>query len=120
MVLLAGGNSFDTYGSPLASAELYDPGTGTFSATGSMTAARKYHSATLLPNGMVLVAGGNGGHLGTTFWANAELYDPASGIFASTGSMTVGKWAHTATLLQNGTVLVAGGFGYRSAELFSE
>jgi hypothetical protein len=69
---------------------------------------------------MVLVAGGRGGLQFATFWASAELYDPASGIFAPTGSMTAGRFAHSATLLQNGTVLVAGGIGFLSAELFSE
>ena len=88
-----------------------------------MNTARAYSTATLLPNGKVLVAGGNGqtGHL-----ASAELYDPATGIFSATGSMTTVRAYHTATLLPNGKVLVAGGddnpgnIGYlASAELYS-
>ena len=65
------------------------------------------HTATLLPNGQVLVAGGDGitGHLAT-----AELYDPATGMWTATGSMATARFFHTATLLPNGQVLVAGGF----------
>jgi hypothetical protein len=110
-VLIAGGNG---------GAELYDPSTGTFAATGNMSTDRLFHTATLLPSGMVLVAGGEGGYQFATFFSSAELYDPGAGHFAATGSMTVGRWAHSATLLQDGTVLIAGGFGYRSAEIFSE
>jgi hypothetical protein len=113
-VLIAGGNSGgDT-------AELYDPSAATFAATGNMSEARFDHTATLLPSGMVLVAGGGDSQQFTTFFASAELYDPGTGIFAPTGSMTVGTFAHSATLLQDGTVLVAGGFASMRAELFSE
>jgi len=113
-VLIAGGNSGgDT-------AELYDPSAGTFAATGNMSEARFDHTATLLPSGMVLIAGGRDSQQFTTFFASAELYDPGPGIFAPTGSMTGARWAHSATLLQNGTVLVAGGFAPLSAELFSQ
>ena len=70
-VLVAGGD--DGVGS-LASAELYDPVANTWSPAGSMTTARYYHTATLLPNGRVLVAGGYGD--GRSYLASAELYDP--------------------------------------------
>src|SRR5206468_8950156 len=78
----------------------------TFDNTGTLATARQVHTATLLPNGKVLVAGGLGpsGDL-----ASAELYDPASGTWSATGSLVTVRYGHTATLLPNGKVLVAGG-----------
>jgi len=80
---------------------------GTWTATGSMSIARRGFTATLLANGKVLVAGGNDS-LGN-FLASAELYDPGTGTWVSTGSMTTPRSSHTATLLGDGKVLVAGG-----------
>jgi hypothetical protein len=120
MVLVAGGDANTGY--RLASAELYDPATGTFTPTGNMTTARGAHAATLLNNGMVLIAGGVNGFNGGVVLASAELYDPATGTFTATGSMTTGHYYHTATLLNNGMVLIAGGYNYTtfsaSAELY--
>src|SRR5204862_4348156 len=75
--------------------------------TGSLNTARLAHTATLLQNGMVLVAGGTVGDDGDAF-ASAELYDPATRTWTVTGSLNAGRYNYTATLLQNGMVLVAG------------
>jgi len=98
----------------LASAEIFDPGTGTFTATGSLSVARESHTATLLNDGRVLVAGGSDGTLGNptpaaTVYATAELFDPTKGTFTAAGMMTSGRDFFTANLLGSGKVLVTGG-----------
>jgi hypothetical protein len=116
-VLVAGGytHSYSRYsggkGLVLASAELYDPVTRTWGPTGSLATARYSHTATLLPTGAVLVAGGYGGG----GLASAELYDPSTGAWRTTGPMATARSAHTATLLKAGKVLVTGD---SSAELY--
>jgi len=91
-------------------------GIGTWSSTGSMATARTNHSATLLPDGKVLVAGGYGG---SVYLSSAELYDPAVGTWSSTGSMNSARYDHSATLLPGGKVLVAGGYANGSSILAS-
>ncbi len=119
-VLLTGGGGPTT--DLLASAEIYDPDTGTFTSTGSMAHGRTYHTATLLADGRVLIAGGGGDYTNRNFLASAEIYDPDTGTFTSTGSMADKRTYHTATLLPDGRVLVTGGYGARaplaSAELY--
>jgi WD40 repeat protein len=130
-VLVAGGYNCASAGQDgtWASAELYDPATGVFSPTGSLTAPRSQHSATLLADGRVLIAGGLTGSSASTggitlvalrtvatdsFLASAEIYDPATGTFQATGSMTSPHRGHTATLLEDGRVLVVGNGGESS------
>jgi hypothetical protein len=123
-VLIAGGRGKSSFG---MTAELYDPGVGTFTATVNMVAERSYHTATMLTNGLVLIVGGDyftgglgAGFTGTT--AGAELYDPEAGTFAATGSIAVPRAFHTATMLLDGKVLIAGGANagvvFPSAELY--
>jgi hypothetical protein len=126
-VLIAGG--IGAGGAILDSAEIYDPRTGTFSATGAMTAAREYHTATWLAYlkdsgpmaGEILIAGGQT-PAGVT--SSAEVYDPTSGTFSAIASMTAARATQDAVLMTDGRVLVAGGFGtgenfLNSAEIFN-
>jgi hypothetical protein len=120
-VLVAGGNKgrAGEWGNDYyATAELYDPATGRFTKTGSMHAARAIATATLLSNGKVLIAGGygcsapknctDGAPNAAVALASAELYDPDTGKFTRTGSMTVARAYAVATLLPDGRVLIGG------------
>jgi N-acetylneuraminic acid mutarotase len=119
-VLVAGGVGVSPAAyTHLTSAELYDPVLNTWTAAASLTTAQAFHTATLLGNGMVLVAGGQGigGYL-----TSAELYDPVANAWTAAGALSTARVGHTATLLGNGTVLVVGGSGnavyLASAELY--
>jgi len=109
-VLVAGG--YDDAGPPLNSEELYDPATGTWRSAGRLNSIRFGHTATLLPNGKVLIAGGVNRFFPPPVSGinSAELYDPATGTWSSTGNLTTSRYGHTATLLPNGKVLVTGGY----------
>jgi hypothetical protein len=113
--LMSGGSDM------LASAEVYDPRTGSWTATGGMIEDRSAHTATLLDDGSVLVTGGGNGLLEVGSLSSAERYDPRTGSWTATGDMIQGRAGHTATLLHDGNVLVAGSgnFGVLgSAELY--
>jgi WD40 repeat protein len=93
-------------------AELYDPATETWTVTGALNAGpRPDHTATLLPDGQVLVVAGGDLDIGGNILDTAELYDPSSGMWRIAGSLNTGRIGHTTTLLPDGMVLVAGGWG---------
>ncbi|WNG16726.1 kelch repeat-containing protein [Cystobacter fuscus] len=106
-VLVAGGGTSESSGGALASAELYDPSTRQWSATGPLSAARRNHTMTLLPGLGVLVTGGVGAD--GALLSSAELYTPSTGTWTSVGALRTARSAHTATRLNNGQVLVVGG-----------
>ena len=130
-VLITGGDGGDFNGADsapaMAAAEIYDPSSGTFTPTGPMGTARYDHTATLLGSGEVLVAGGQNE---SGLLAAAEVFEPSTGTFREFwsinpfGLMNGARASHTATLLQDGRVLLAGGLGgfdgepISSAELF--
>ncbi|KFE71275.1 Kelch repeat-containing protein [Hyalangium minutum] len=118
-VLIAGGytNPGTHSSSSLVTAEVYDPASGTWSTAGAMATPRSVHTATLLPNGKVLVTGGSN----SDFLATAEVYDPASGTWSTAGAMASPRRYHTAALLPNGKVLIAGGYSspiFATAEVY--
>lgn len=123
-ILVAGGATAQRHLGVTATAEIYNPATGAWTRTGSMNTARQTATATVLPNGKILVAGGTTFINGSAI-ATAELYDPSTGVWTPTGSMNFARGQHTATLLAtNGFVLVAGGGdGYKyytnTAELYN-
>src|SRR5439155_1527230 len=124
-VLVAGGAGPrpETFPYPgLASAELYDQATENWTVTGSLNDGRLLHTATLLFDGRVLVAGGWPDHTNHGPLSSAELYNPATGTWTRTSSLAIARQDHTATLLANGKVLVAGGANdtaiLASAELY--
>ena len=116
-VLFAGG--LNSAGNPVSAAELYDPTQNAFIKLPAMTKARAHHTATLLLNGSVLIAGGTNaaGPL-----ANLEIFNPTSGTFTAAAKLKYARQDHTATLLYDGTVLIAGGSNasgpLASAELY--
>ena len=91
-----------------ATAEIYDPATGTWSATGSLTTGgRVLHITSALPDGRILITGGWNG---SAALSSAEIYNPATGAFSATGSMTTARANHRQRILFDGRVLITGGF----------
>jgi hypothetical protein len=128
-VLFGGGASFANFyvATYFASVELYDPASGEFNPTGSLPRPASYATATLLRDGLVLLAGGATckdtrrctdvqTSTGIEPLSVAELYDPSTGKFTQTGSLITARYDATATLLPDGRVLIAGGAPY--AELY--
>ncbi|TMA97303.1 MAG: PKD domain-containing protein, partial [Deltaproteobacteria bacterium] len=121
-VLVAGGVNGSTL---VASAELFDPASGTWTTTGSMAVSRLGHAAVLLADGRVLVVGGVSNYTcaAEPVGTSAEIYDPATGLWSPTGSMQVARSSAAIALLADGNVLVAGGGNrcsrvWNSAELY--
>jgi hypothetical protein len=119
-VLFAGG----VEASRSSSAELYDPASGRFASTGNMAWRRVGHTAILQPDGTALIAGGESESCTSNFCifsgsaASAELYEPSLGAFTQTGDMTTPRELHTATVLNDGRVLIAGGLSYGGIGIF--
>lgn len=114
-VLVVGG--YKLIGNPTKSVELYDPADGSWSYTADMNVPRVFHTATLLAGGKLLVAGGNTSDDRLIFFGTtntAELYDPETEKWSLTGNLTDATTGHTATVLENGKVLVAGGWNGES------
>ena len=117
-VLIVGGMTTTTQS--VATAEIYDPASGTFRPAGTMRNATAFHTATLLNDGRVLVVGGS-----PAAWTNnstldsAEIYDPSTGTWTTTGLLPTGLTFHAATLLRDGRVLLVGGFNGYAANIAS-
>jgi hypothetical protein len=114
-VLVVGGEDNSGDGAAtFARAELYDPVARTWTSTGSLHTGRMSHAASVLLDGRVLVTGGfvplSSDPLGVT--ASAEIYDPRTGAWTQTASMSTRRSNHTSTLLDNGQVLISGGYDY--------
>ncbi len=107
-VLIAGGADHDSPGG-IASAEIFHATTMTFEQISPMHYGRISHTATLLNDGRVLIAGGRGAEVTAT----AEIYDPKAKQFVTTGSMVTARYKQTAGLLPDGRVLIAGGSDQR-------
>src|SRR5262249_43927082 len=116
-VLVAGGLG---NGAPMsvATAELYDPEADTWSPAASMSIVRAFHTATMLADGRVLVVGGATSYTHAGARASAEIYDPVRAAWSSTGSMSDTRALHTAAMLVDGRVLVAGGEAHDGPEVF--
>jgi hypothetical protein len=109
-VLVAGGrHKRSSTGFALASAEVYDPATGNWHSVADMERGRVFHTATLLPDGRVLIAGAGLKAMRFDLGVTAELYDPLTGLWTATSAMLAGRGHHAATPLQDGRVLVFGG-----------
>ncbi len=108
-ILIAGGEGAGV--GVFSSAELYDPSTGIFTSVGPMADPRSSHRATLMYNGSVVITGGSSTAAAGYFLNTVEVYDPINRVFSQGISFTQGRFGHSATLLKNGYMLLAGGSG---------
>jgi hypothetical protein len=117
-VIVIGGNTRGDTGALLASAEAYDPSSGTWSATGSMSVRRHKHAVVALADGRVLVVGGSNEQDAFGQYRSAEVYDASTGMFTATGNMAAARYKISGAVIRlvDGRVLVAG--GSRVAEVF--
>ncbi len=99
----------------LATAELYDPSTGTWAATGSLANARGLPGVATLASGKVLFVGG----ISSGSTTAVEAYDPTTGTWGAAGNLSVARFGHSTTLLSSGKVLAAGGFGQSGSDLYN-
>jgi Kelch motif len=120
VLIVGGGSGHYPSQTVYRSAELYDPATGKFTSTRKMAMGRHKHAAVLLASGKVLVVGGSDNRDWHGEYSSAEIYDPATGAFSAAGSMSTARFKlpYAAVLLDNGTVLVAGGGNF--AEVYDE
>jgi hypothetical protein len=111
-VLITGGFAVNIQNTIVGVSEIYDPSTGSFSSAGALAAPRYWHSSTPFPNGAVLLVGGAiyvGGV--ATPVSGSEVFNSTTKQFTAGPSLGTPRWNHTATLLNDGRLLVAGGFG---------
>jgi uncharacterized protein (DUF2147 family) len=120
VLIVGGGSGHYPSQNVYRSAELYDPATGKFTSMGEMSVGRHKHAAVLLASGKVLVVGGSDNRDWHGEYSSAEIYDPATGKFSTTGTMSAARFKLpcAAVLLDNGAVLVAGGGSF--AEVYDE
>src|SRR5205823_3578857 len=109
VLVAAGFNGAPNLMHDTATTEIYDAATNQWITAASLTTERDAHTATLLPDGTVLVAGG--ANMPPQWLASAERYDPTTNTWSSAGTLATARAFHTATLLQTGAVLVTGGYG---------
>lgn len=116
-VLIAGGCTNVTCYAATATAEVFDPASGVWQPTGNMSTIRYHFTGTLLQNGNVLAVGGcNQAGPCTSPARTTEVYSPATGVWSLSGSLSLGRDSHTATLMTDGRVLIAGGFSFVGTE----
>ena len=114
VLVVGGGSDASSAFKSTNTAEIFDPATGNWALTASMASSRALHTATLLADGKVLVTGGASTYHGSkgTVRATAEIYDPKTASWRAAAPLSVPRYHHTAVLLSDGRVLIAGGWSF--------